>query len=408
MSRNTELISEIVELIKLMCYIVISKREVCRLDINKKAQFIIETLKKNGYKAYLVGGCVRDYLMGKEPHDFDITTNALPSETKKVFSDFNLITNGEKHGTVGIIADGEVFEVTTFRKDGDYNDFRHPNKVIFTDDLTLDLSRRDFTINATAISENEIVDPFFGQNDINNEIIRCVGDAKKRFKEDALRILRAMRFSSTLGFKIEEKTKSAMHEKRELILHIKKERITDEFFKMLSGKNFLNVYREFIDIFKVFEPKINENAVLGESKISSLFNLFGDSTESIILDKSTKNKLATIKLYENSDILPERAGIKKLLNKMGKENFKELLLVKKSRGEDIFGQNEIFCDIINKKECFSLQDLAVNGEDLKKCGLTGVKVGNALQKALCSVIEEKTENDKESILLFLRREKEIL
>ena len=178
------------------------------IKLSKETQLIIEKLNSCGFKAYIVGGCVRDYLMGLTPSDIDITTNAKPEETKEVFSDFRVIETGIKHGTVSVLVNGRQFEVTTFRIDSEYSDNRHPDSVSFTSNIEEDLARRDFTMNAIAYNEQEgFIDPFGGMEDIKNRIIRCVGKPDKRFNEDALRILRALRFSSVTGFDIEENTK---------------------------------------------------------------------------------------------------------------------------------------------------------------------------------------------------------
>ena len=189
-----------------------------------------------GEEAFIVGGCVRDILMGKTPHDWDITTSAKPEKTKEIFSSFKTVDTGLKHGTVLVLIDGEPLEITTYRIDGEYTDCRHPDSVSFTSDIENDLSRRDFTVNAMAYNDEKgLVDLFGGEDDIRNKIIRCVGDADKRFNEDALRIMRALRFSSTLGFTIESETKKAILKNRELLNNVAKERISTELLKLLCG-----------------------------------------------------------------------------------------------------------------------------------------------------------------------------
>ena len=181
--------------------------------IDKNAIFIIDKLNSNGFEAYLVGGCVRDLLIGRKCYDYDITTNALPLDVKGIFSDFQIYSVGEKFGTVGIVIDDMVYEITTYRSEKKYINHRKPNNVKFEKNIESDLSRRDFTINAIAYNpiNNELIDYFNGVSDINDGIIKSVGDSEKRFEEDGIRILRALRFSSQLGFKIEEKTKNAIY-----------------------------------------------------------------------------------------------------------------------------------------------------------------------------------------------------
>ena len=199
--------------------------------IPKDALCIIDMIEKAGFEAYIVGGCVRDLLMDREPHDWDITTSAKPEEVKKIFR--RTYDTGIKHGTVTVILNEEHYEVTTYRIEGEYKDFRRPTEVSFVDDITLDLSRRDFTMNAIAYHPvRGFVDPYKGQEDIQKGLIRSVRSATERFTEDALRILRAVRFSAQLGFKIEEDTLQGIEQCKTLLTHISKERIRDEFLKV--------------------------------------------------------------------------------------------------------------------------------------------------------------------------------
>ncbi len=195
-------------------------------------------LTNAGFCAYIVGGSLRDMLLGKEPHDWDITTSALPDQILSVFSDFRTIPTGLQHGTVSVIIDGDLIEITTYRIDGEYSDSRHPNSVSFTDDIALDLSRRDFTVNAMAYNrQNGLVDLFGGKDDLDRRVIRCVGTPKQRFCEDALRILRALRFASRLGFDIDSETLSAMKSCRERLCDISRERVQSELFGILCGQS---------------------------------------------------------------------------------------------------------------------------------------------------------------------------
>lgn len=216
------------------------------MDMPKNVDTAINLLQSAGFEAYAVGGCVRDSLLGKTPNDWDITTSAKPEDMKSVFADFHCIDTGIKHGTVTVVIDGEPLEITTFRLDGEYEDNRHPKSVTFTSNLGADLGRRDFTVNAMAYSKmTGTVDLFGGQNDLKNGIIRCVGDPDRRFNEDALRILRALRFASALDFEIEEKTAQSLLKNRALLGNISEERIAKELLKLVCGKGAKRILTDF-------------------------------------------------------------------------------------------------------------------------------------------------------------------
>lgn len=229
-----------------------------RTDSFKPASKIaVETLSSNGFEAFLIGGSVRDYIMNLPIGDIDITTNATPTQVKEVFNNFRVIDTGIKHGTVTVLIDKEPIEITTYRSEGTYTDNRHPDSVTFSKSLSDDVIRRDFTMNAIAYDfSSGFCDLVGGLKDIENKTIRCIGDAETRFREDALRILRALRFSSVLGFTIEENTKNAIHKCKDLLKNISAERIQVEFVKLICGKNAYNVLQEFSDVIAVFIPEI--------------------------------------------------------------------------------------------------------------------------------------------------------
>ncbi|MBR5512352.1 MAG: CCA tRNA nucleotidyltransferase [Ruminococcus sp.] len=225
--------------------------------LEKNCCEILSALEKAGFSAYIVGGCVRDTIMGIPIHDYDITTNALPKEIIEVFSGHKVIPTGIKHGTVTVLHNNEPFEITTFRIDGEYTDSRRPDNVIFTASLYEDLARRDFTMNAIAMDMNgNIYDPFCGEEDIRNGVIRCVGNPTERFTEDALRILRAIRFSSILGFDIEENTSDAIHTLKTRLNNISSERIFVELMKLLAGKKCVSILLEYRDIIGQIIPEL--------------------------------------------------------------------------------------------------------------------------------------------------------
>lgn len=350
--------------------------------MTKDVEFIIRQLNNAGYEAYIVGGCVRDKIMDKEPHDYDICTSALPNEVINVFKNHRIIETGLKHGTVTLVLHNNGYEITTYRCDGKYLDGRHPESVLFVSNLNEDLMRRDFTMNAIAFDGCEFKDPFNGFNDIKNKCIRCVGNPDDRFKEDALRILRAMRFSSQLSFEIDKDTEKAMFANKELICKISAERIASEFSKILLGDNVFSVLMKYRDIIATFIPEIKDtfdfeqkndwhiydvyehichsvkniepNLILRMTMFfhdiekpacffvddSNVGHFYGHPAKSA---KTTKQILKRLKypneIIENVDILvynhdrrivTTKTAIRKLLNKFSFENAKNLILVKKA------------------------------------------------------------------------------
>lgn len=228
-----------------------------QIAIPKAVNFIIETLNHAGYEAFAVGGCVRDALRGVTPHDWDITTSALPQQTKDCFADQRIIEVGIQHGTVALLIDDELYEITTYRIDGDYHDGRHPDQVEFVNSLYLDLARRDFTVNAMAYHPSiGLVDPFGGEADLQAQILCCVGDPTARLTEDALRIMRALRFASTIGFTVESKTAEAIHALKKQLNRIAMERIMTELSKLLCGNFVRSVLTEYADVIFTIIPEL--------------------------------------------------------------------------------------------------------------------------------------------------------
>lgn len=240
--------------------------------ISSGPETILRLLWENGYEAYCVGGCVRDSLLGMEPHDWDICTSALPEETEGVFRHLRVVETGLKHGTVTVMFQGQPYEITTFRKDGDYSDHRRPETVDFVKNLREDLARRDFTINAMAAGpDGAVIDLFGGQEDLKRGIIRCVGDPDRRFQEDALRILRAMRFASQLGFSVEKETAEAMVRNRQLLSCVSGERILSELTKLLTGKGAKKILGQFTPVMTAVIPEIE--ACVGFRQYSPYHNM---------------------------------------------------------------------------------------------------------------------------------------
>lgn len=435
---------------------------VLDIFIPENVKAVIQSLENAGFEAYIVGGCVRDSFMGRIPKDYDVCTNAKPDEVKAALGGFKTIDTGIKHGTVTVMSDNEPVEVTTYRIDGKYSDHRKPDSVEFTDQLTEDLSRRDFTINAMAYSDKTgVVDVFNGQKHLFNRKIRCVGEPEKRFDEDALRILRALRFASELEFVLDKDTESAVHRCRKLLRDVSEERITAELNKLLMGENVYDVLTKYHDVFEVFIPEITPCVGFNQQSRYHLYDVWEHTAMSV----SQAKKDLTIRLamllhdiskpdcfklddngqghfyeheqmgaevaekilrrlkYPNSVIedvvtliryhyvtpVDDERVIKRLMSKMGSAAFHRLMEVQKadSRAKQPFCMERVpLIDKINFKayeiekrgDCISLKDLAVNGNDIMELGYSGKAVGAILDELLQAVISEEISNEKEVLL----------
>lgn len=388
----------------------------CSAAANK----IKEILKKNGYKAYIVGGAVRDYVLKRTINDYDIATNALPNDIIKIFSNYPVIKTGMKHGTVAVIVRKEKVEVTTFRKDGDYDDYRHPLNVEFVEDLYSDLKRRDFTINSLAY-DDEIIDYFGGISDIKNSIIRTINDPYKSFTDDALRILRALRFASVLGFSISDETKEAIHKYASLLERISKERIIDELFKMIVGKYYYMVFCDYFDVFQYlfnlnYSNDEKEKTIIGYKKMTSddlllrLGLLFFYSDEEKICDLLKKYRLSKANIKNISKICSLKSrrcsteiDIRRLLKTYDYMIIEKYFYLQSILDEDFNYDNKISILIDVKNKCNSLSDLLISGNDLLKIGIENKKIGELLDSVLDEVIDGKLENEKEKLLDYVKK-----
>ena len=310
-----------------------------RFLLPEDVRWILEKLESAGHRADIVGGPVRDMIRGTQPHDFDITTSALPEETKAVFEGERIIETGIKHGTVSLIKNGEQYEITTYRIDGEYEDSRHPTSVEFTKCIEEDLARRDFTVNAIAYSEKHgITDPFGGSADIEKKIIRAVGNAEKRFDEDALRIIRGIRFASTLGFTINAETKSAMLKKSPLLLNISKERIFTEWKKLIDGNSAIEIIEEYKPVIDVFLPEVsipknlNREAFLAASHMARHISLLAASGESGYRQAMRRLKTDNLTAKSGASVISalgkygrDKASLAFLLRDLGAENARLLI-----------------------------------------------------------------------------------
>ena len=268
-------------------------------SFKKASETAVKMLKDCGFEAFLIGGSVRDYIMGMPIGDIDITTSATPTEVEEVFKDFRVIETGIKHGTVTVLIDSEPIEITTYRSESTYSDNRHPDNVTFSKTLKDDVVRRDFTMNAIAFDfKDGFVDLVDGMNDINNRLIRCIGDAETRFREDALRILRALRFSAVLGFSIDENTALAIHKCKDLLKNISAERIQIEFSKLICGKNAYNVLQEYADVICVFIPEIEESIGFEQINRHHIYDVYTHSLKALEQSKNELHIRLTLFLHD--------------------------------------------------------------------------------------------------------------
>ena len=373
-------------------------------------EYIIKKLSDSGYRGDIVGGCVRDFLLERELSDYDITTNATPCEVKRVFEGEKIIDTGIKHGTVTLVIDKVPYEITTWRIDGEYLDARHPSGIEFARELRLDLERRDFTMNAICYNPtHKFTDCFGGIEDIKNGIIRTVGDAEKRFSEDALRILRALRFSSTLGFKIEEKTRAAIFKMSHLLKNLSRERVFSEWQRMLAGMHFHKIILEYAPVISVAIPGIDVSLIKDEEAFSespalargiSLFadaNGYGDAMRSLHSDNKSL-KIGTTVLENINGAAKTDIDLLRLLSKTDRESAELLLRVRSIRKASGKEDIERLFRLLSKNPAYKISHLKISGDDLLKMGFSGARVGEALSFLLSSVICGKCENTYDALV----------
>ena len=424
-------------------------------------QFCINRLESAGFAAYAVGGCVRDSLLGLTPQDFDLCTAALPEQTEAVFADCRLILAGKKHGTVAVVTDGGIVEITTFRTEGNYSDNRHPEWVKFVPDIREDLARRDFTVNAMAFSPTRgFTDPFGGRADLENRILRAVGDPGTRFREDSLRILRGVRFAVKYGLRVEDHTMEAMVRLRHLMANLARERVFDELCKLLLLVNAPDLLC-FAPILAAVIPELEPMLGFDQRSPHHAYDLFthtahvcaavpaelplrwtallhdtgkiptfttddtgrghfyGHAGESAKIANDVLHRLkAPAALREQvvnliglhmTKIQPERKSVRRWLSRLGAGTMEALLQLQEadmgSKGTGKPGELEQFAqlralmaELQAEDACLSLKDLAVNGHDLMALGFSGREIGKKLDFLLSLVLDEKVENTKEALL----------
>lgn len=397
------------------------------MNLPREVKWIIEQLNMAGFEAFAVGGCVRDMLLNREPGDWDITTNAKPEQVKQVF--LKTVDTGIEHGTVTVIKNGKGYEVTTYRVDGEYEDCRHPKEVTFTTDIKDDLCRRDFTINAMAYNEEKgFVDCFGGIDDLNKKIIRCVGNPIERFTEDALRILRAYRFSSQLEFDIDSETVKAAHTLAANIENVSVERIAVELIKLLKGRR-PEIIKEVFDI-GVMDRFYPEDACIKKEvleylnttmpeKNQRLAALFVGQTEitakrvlkNLKLDNDTIKTVSILIRHIEDEVYPDKLKIRKMLNAYGPDMVIEILELMeavavadglKERVKSIHLARKSLTEILEDGECYSLKDLAVNGKDLISLGIEpGRAIGDCLNMMMDEVLNDPSKNTKDYLISLI-------
>ncbi|MBQ0038392.1 MAG: CCA tRNA nucleotidyltransferase [Clostridiales bacterium] len=432
----------------------------------KSVSEVLQHLEETGHQAYAVGGCVRDLLLGRQPDDWDMTTSALPEETMALFAG-HAIPTGLQHGTVTVRWKETSFEVTTFRADGPYADNRHPSAVFFSTKLSEDLKRRDFTVNAMALSSSgELTDLFGGQADLKAGIIRCVGDPDARFREDALRIMRALRFASVLGFSIAPETAAAIRRNRELLRHIAVERIRVEMDKLLCGQHAASVLRQFPEVIGVFLPELTAMVGFDQRNFHHCYDLwehtlhalksvqaqpvlrwtmllhdvgkvecftvdgggvghfYGHDQRGAVVaeticrrlrfDKRRLQRITLLIGWHDRDIPRTKKGLRRALYQLGEEALRQLCEVKRADNmaqhpdfrwvqREIDRAEEILDELLAQENCFSLRQLAVGGRDMIALGLRGGAIGAMLNSLLEQVVDGNVPNEREALLDWVKK-----
>lgn len=417
-----------------------------KINLPKKVEFIINKIYENGYEAFIVGGCVRDYILNLEPSDYDIATSATPKKILEIFKDYKTIETGIKHGTVSVIINEELYEITTYRVESEYEGNRRPKSVEFTSNIYHDLKRRDFTINAMAYNDKVgLIDKFDGANDIKRKIIKTVGNPDERFNEDGLRVVRAIRFSAKLGFEIEENTLNSIYKNASIIKNISIERITDEFNKIILSKNpkmIITLYKTKIlkylgiklDLDKdekyIFENKLDilskcsnsleerlamlEYLIINrkENKVSyeedeSIINLLRYSKKTI----DNCNKLIENMLLDENNT--DEIKIKERLRRIGYSNLIKVFKLKriyynymlKDDNCKLKEKNKVLDTYVNtiikierNKECYTIKDLNIDGKLLRNIGYIGKEIGEKLEELLYEVMKNPNLNKKEILI----------
>lgn len=437
------------------------------MEIPRYAAAVLSALRAAGFEAYIVGGCVRDSIMGMAAHDYDVTTSALPQETERVFAGYRVIETGIKHGTVTVLSEGQPIEITTYRIDGEYHDGRHPDGVSFTRNLRDDLSRRDFTMNGIAYSPEEgFVDLFGGREDIERGVVRCIGEPEKRFGEDALRILRALRFAAVLGFSIEERTARAAVECAELLDRVSRERVFAELKKLLCGKNAEQVLKDFPEIFARIIPQAaklvgyEQNSRFHDStlwehtaravggapcdegmRLAMLLHDIGkpycrsedeqgeshyyghaeksaalaeDILRALRCDNATRERVVEIVRYHDMPINDTARYLRRALSRHGYDRLCDIIrahiaddMGKKPACRERIAAYEAALvharELMERAPCLTVRDLAITGSDLKGIVEPSPKMGRLLSALLAEVVDGTLPNTRQALLERARK-----
>ena len=435
------------------------------MHLPENALRCMQLLEEAGYRCYAVGGCVRDALLGLTPHDYDLCTSAQPEQIKQVFAAFPQIHAGEKHGTIGIIFPGsEVYEITTFRTEGDYKDGRHPDWVEFVTDITKDLARRDFTVNAMAYNPNEgFIDPFGGKADLKTKTLRAVGDPQLRFTEDALRILRGVRFCATYRLQPETQTQEAMCQLAPLMEHLARERVFDELCKLLihiqpqhmaqfspiitqvipelaaaigfnqrNPHHIYDIYTHIAHVVGAVPPSLPlrwaallhdigkpETFTTDETGCGHFYGhaaVSAQMADQVLRRLKAPNELrqqvVTLVAQHMNYAEPDKKMLRRRLSRLGEQTLQQLLALQEadtcSKGVISTKEQSYFLEIrkildelLSENACLHLKDLAVNGHDLMALGYAGPAIGKALHRLLEAVLNEEIENEKQALLHYL-------
>ena len=428
----------------------------------------IRTLEQAGFAAYVVGGCVRDACLGLTPQDYDMCTSALPEQTEAVFRDYRLVLTGKKHGTVGVVTEDGVVEITTFRTEGEYRDNRHPDWVAFVSDVEQDLARRDFTVNAIGYSPTRgYADPFGGRKDLKDGILRVVGDPGKRFREDSLRILRGLRFAARYGLTIEPAARQAMEQEKALLENLARERVFEELCKLLLSVTTAQELVGYAPILAAVIPELEPMIGFDQRSPHHAYDIFTHTAHvvagvspdldrrwatllhdvgkvSVFTQDSTgrghfyghaqasaemadailqrlkaptdlRKKVVFLIDKHMTKLEPDRKLLRRRLSQYGWEAVSDLLALQwadfsgkgvREAGPDFGRIDDLLSEIYRENGCLGLKDLAVKGNDLMALGFSGKEIGLLLNMLLEQVLEENLPNERQALLAWAEKEKD--